>query len=43
MYAHAIDEIIWKGENEMNMPFPSREQVEFIRKNRKAHKEADYE
>ena len=33
MYAHAIDEIIWEGEDEMNMSFPSREQVASIRKN----------
>ena len=31
MYAHAIDEAIWKGGTQMNMPFPSRGQVEFTR------------
>ena len=31
MYAHAIDEAIWKGGTQMNMPFLSRGQVEFTR------------
>lgn len=31
MYAHAIDEAIWKGGTQMNMPFLSHGQVEFTR------------
>ena len=31
MYAHATDETIREGGTQMNMPFPSRGQVEFTR------------
>ena len=33
VYAHTIDETFREGGHQMNMPFPSREQVESIRKN----------
>lgn len=33
VYAHAIDKTIREGGHQMNMPFPSREQVESIRQN----------
>ena len=31
VYAHTTDETIWEGGHQINMPFPSRSQVDFTR------------